>query len=245
MSHEVLAEEALAVSPSSSSDSVMVSRSTTDKEKVTGTVKSTTEVVTSMTTVISAKESSVNTDDLKETISLDKHEAVEVTEPIHVNGPVETLDLPEFIGGVNPYDAPIYEKPELKVEEPAFKPIIGDRFPKKEVPVEVPNKVSDSEKDKPLSPREETPSIDGLETPKQVLTSNSSQKPQNAPDLISISQVEKVTPNYLTSPKQAHSGSEQVLPNTGGSESDKLASLSGIGLLGLLGLAGLRKSKED
>ena len=174
-----------------------------------------------------------------------KVDEVEYTEPIHVNGPVETLDLPEFTGGVNPYDAPIYEKPELKVEEPTFKPIIGDSFPKKEVPVEVPNKVSDSEKDKPLSPREETPSIDGLETPKQVLTSNSSQKPQNAPDLISISQVEKVTHNYQTSPKQAPSGSEQVLPNTGGSESDKLASLSGIGLLGLLGLAGLRKSKED
>lgn len=174
-----------------------------------------------------------------------KVDEVEYTEPIHVNGPVETLDLPEFTGGVNPYDAPIYEKPELKVEEPAFKPIIGDSFPKKEVPVEVPNKVSDSEKDKPLSPREETPSIDGLETPKQVLTSNSSQKPQNAPDLISISQVEKVTHNYQTSPKQAPSGSEQFLPNTGGSESDKLASLSGIGLLGLLGLAGLRKSKED
>lgn len=174
-----------------------------------------------------------------------KVDEVEYIEPIHVNGPVETLDLPEFTGGVNPYDAPIYEKPELKVEEPTFKPIIGDSFPKKEVPVEVPNKVSDSEKDKPLSPREETPSIDGLETPKQVLTSNSSQKPQNAPDLISISQVEKVTHNYQTSPKQAPSGSEQVLPNTGGSESDKLASLSGIGLLGLLGLAGLRKSKED
>lgn len=174
-----------------------------------------------------------------------KVDEVEYAEPIHVNGPVETLALPEFTGGVNPYDAPIYEKPELKVEEPTFKPILGDSFPKKEVPVEVPNKVSDSEKEKPLSPREEKPSVDGLETPKQVLTSNSSQKPQNAPDSISISQVEKVTPNYLTSPKQAHSGSEQVLPNTGGSESDNLASLSGIGLLGLLGLAGLRKSKED
>ena len=118
----------------------------------------------------------------------------------------------------------------------------GDSFPRKEVPVEVLNKVSVSEKDKPLSPREEKHSV---ETPKQVLTSNSSQKPQNAPDSISFSQVEKVTPNYQTSPKQAPSGSEQVLPNTGGSESDKLASLSGIGLLGLLGLAGLRKSKED
>ena len=189
MSHGVLAEEALEVSPSSSSDSVMVSSPTTDKEKVTGTVKPTTEVVTSMTTVIPAKESSDNTNDLKETTSLDKHEAVEVTEPIHVKGSVETLDITEFTGGVSPYDAPIYEKPELKVEEPVFKPIIGDSFPKKEVP----NKVSDSdkEKDKPLFPREKKPSVDGLETPKPVLTSNSSQKPQNAPDSISISQVEK------------------------------------------------------
>ena len=174
-----------------------------------------------------------------------KVDEVEYTEPIHINGPVEILTIPEFTGGVNPYAVPIYEKPELKVEEPVFTPIIGDSFPRKEVPAEVSNKVSDSEKEKPLSPREEKPSVDGLETPKQVLTSNSSQKPQNAPDSISISQVEKVTPNYQTSLKQAPSGSEQVLPNTGSSEADKLVSLSGIGLLGLLGLVGLRKSKEE
>ena len=173
-----------------------------------------------------------------------KVDGVEYTEPIHVNGPVETLDIPEFTGGVNPYDAPVYEKPELKVEEPVFNPIIGDSFPRKEVPAEDMTKVSDSEKEKekPISPREEKLSV---ETPKQVLTSNSYQKPQNAPDSILIPQVKEITPNYQASPKQAPSGSEQVLPNTGSSEADKLASLSGVGLLGLLGLAGLRKSKED
>lgn len=160
-----------------------------------------------------------------------KVDGVDYTEPIHVNGPVEYLDIPEFTGGVNPYDAPIYEKPELKIEEPAFNSIIGETFPRKEVPRGDTDKVSDSSEDNVKVPSELKPSVD---------TPNDASKVE-LPKL----EVPKEEPNVegkkVEQPKEEPR--KEQLPYTGMSSFDTVVSTIGS-FTGLLGLGYLSRKRK-